>query len=157
MSYTPYMMNNNYSAMTPYQQQLMYTQQMQQAQMQQAQMPVQSTIQQSPIQAGGRVDFTGAFINSYEEVKSYPVPIGSAVLLMDKVNNKFYIKVMDNSGVPLLSTYEFNEYADSSNKVKEDNNNSVVDIEGRVKALEERVDTYEKLINKNTVKVSKEV
>lgn len=60
-------------------------------------------------------EFTGTFtmVDNFEQVKGWPVPIGGMVILMEKNNKKFYIKSLDTSGNPLISTFRFEEYVET--------------------------------------------
>lgn len=160
MSPSPYMVNPmNYSALgsTPYQQ-YMFNQQAMQAQMQQ---PIQQPMQapqpqmqapQQPVQMPQMraPDFTGSFVESYEEVKSYPIPINGVLLLMNKNSNRFYIKTLNDVGVPVVKTFEFNELLSNGNEEAQDsiettsNNNS--NIEERVSLLERTVASYKAML-----------
>lgn len=97
--YTPYMLNPmNYNIMTAYQNQMMQPNNMfNQPVMQNQQMPTT------------KQDFIGAFINSFEDVKSFPVPLGGTVMLMEKGTSKFYMKTIDNNGNPMINTYIFQD------------------------------------------------
>lgn len=41
--------------------------------------------------------------------KAYPVAPGSSVILMDSENNVFYIKSADQSGMPMMRTFDYAE------------------------------------------------
>lgn len=159
MSPSPYMMNPmNYSALgsTPYQQ-YMFNQQAMQAQMQapQPQMPApQQSVQIPQMRAP---DFTGSFVESYEEVKSYPIPINGVLLLMNKNSNRFYIKTLNDVGVPVVKTFEFNELLSNGNEEAQDNkgnstsnvettSNNNSNIEERVSLLERTVASYKAML-----------
>lgn len=167
MSPSPYMMNPmNYSALgsTPYQQ-YMFNQQAMQAQMQTPQpqipAPVQPQMQapQQPVQMPQMraPDFTGSFVESYEEVKSYPIPINGVLLLMNKNSNRFYIKTLNDIGVPVVKTFEFNELLSNGNEEAQDNkgnstsnvettSNDKSNIEERVSLLERTVASYKAML-----------
>jgi hypothetical protein len=100
---------------SPYSQQAYNYQPYQPYQPVQAYQPVQQQVQnvQQPVQ---KVDFQGIVINSFDEVKSYPVPLGGTVLLLNKGTNKFYLKSLDNNGNPIIETYDFSS---SSNELKD--------------------------------------
>jgi hypothetical protein len=69
-----------------------------------------------------KVDFNGAIVNSFEDVKTYPVPIGGLVLLLNKNDSKFYLKSLSDNGVPILETYNFSvcdSNIDNASKNKE--------------------------------------
>ena len=160
MSPSPYMMNPmNYSALgnTPYQQ-YMFNQQAMQAQMQQ---PMQQPMQapqpqmpapQQPVQMPQMraPDFTGSFVESYEEVKSYPIPINGVLLLMNKNSNRFYIKTLNDVGVPVVKTFEFNELLSNGNEEVQDSiettSNDNSNIEERVSLLERTVAYYKAML-----------
>lgn len=167
MSPSPYMMNPmNYSALgsTPYQQ-YMFNQQAMQSQMQppQPQMPApvqpQMPATQQPVQMPQMraPDFTGSFVESYEEVKSYPIPINGVLLLMNKNSNRFYIKTLNDVGVPVVKTFEFNELLSNGNEEAQDNkgnstsnvettSNNNSNIEERVSLLERTVASYKAML-----------
>lgn len=150
MSPSPYMMNPmNYSALgnTPYQQ-YMFNQQAMQAQMQQPQPQIpQQSVQMPQMRAP---DFTGSFVESYEEVKSYPIPINGVLLLMNKNSNRFYIKTLNDVGVPVVKTFEFNELLSNENEEAQDNiettSNNNSNIEERVSLLERTVASYKAML-----------
>lgn len=121
--YTPYMMNPmNYSMMTPYQNQMMQGNMFgQQPQQMMAGAGLQGNMQQ--MQAP-RQDFIGAFINNFDDVKSYPVPLGGTVMLMEKNSSKFYMKTIDNNGNPMINTYIFQDLSMSTDSKKEETNKS---------------------------------
>ena len=135
MSYTPsYMLNPNNYNLTPYQQsvaqQQMFGQQMfgQQIPMQ----PVQQVQQGQYNSILPKQDFTGAFINDFNEVKEYPVPLGGTVLLMEKGANKFYMKALDNSGNPVISTFKFDGITENTSNSLTDSNNKNVNMEDQL-------------------------
>lgn len=47
--------------------------------------------------------------------KSYLVSLGASVLLMDSEASKFYIKSVDNTGMPNMRTFEYKEVLPSQN------------------------------------------
>lgn len=160
MSPSPYMMNPmNYSALgsTPYQQ-YMFNQQAMQAQMQQPQPQMQAPVQpqmQAPQQTVQMPqmrapDFTGSFVESYEEVKSYPIPINGVLLLMNKNSNRFYIKTLNDVGVPVVKTFELNELLSNGNEEAQDSvettSNDNSNIEERVSLLERTVASYKAML-----------
>jgi hypothetical protein len=89
------------------------------------------------IGTGVRADFNGILVNDFEEVKQYPVPIGGLTLLLNKRDKKFYLKQLNDNGVPIIETYNF-EVATSSKET-----DKTVDIN----ELSKRVDILEKKIN----------
>lgn len=98
----------------------------------------------------GRVDFGGAFITSYEEVKSWGVPQGGLVLLMDKNSNKFYIKALDNNGTPVISAFVFNDLVGNREVAQEEKpktNNEIETLRVRVDQLENKITVYEGKFN----------
>lgn len=48
-------------------------------------------------------------VNGFEEAKNYPVMFNTSVLLMDKMQDKFYVKSVDNLGKMTIETYEFHK------------------------------------------------
>lgn len=51
------------------------------------------------------------WVQGIEGAKSYIVPSGSTVLLMDSEAERFYIKTTDQSGMPTpIRIFEYNEY-----------------------------------------------
>lgn len=48
--------------------------------------------------------------------KAYPVAPGSSVILMDSENNVFYIKSADQSGMPMMRTFDYVERTVSHNQ-----------------------------------------
>lgn len=115
--------------MPQYTQYPMY-QQPQVSPMQQVQ-PVQQ-VQQAP-QLNNRVDFTGVIVNDFEEVKTYPVPLGGLTLLLNKKDRKFYLKSLNDSGLPIIETYTFDSITGDT---KEESIN--------IKELSKRLDDIEK-------------
>lgn len=116
--YTPYMMNPmNYSMMTPYQSQMMQGNMFGQ---QPQQMMTGAGLQGNmPQMQAPRQDFIGAFVNNFDDVKSYPVPLGGTVMLMEKGSSKFYMKTIDNNGNPMINTYIFQDLSMSTDSKKE--------------------------------------
>lgn len=100
----------------------------------------------------GSNTFTGAVVSGYEEVKSYYVPMNGQVLLLDPANSRFYIKKLDSSGVPVVSTFVYGADGVSSQTVQNapkevENSTNLVEA---YKVLEERVNVLEGLLNKPT-------
>lgn len=66
-----------------------------------------------PQQVGGyspqvpKVDFQGVIVSSFDDVKTYPVPLGGTVLLLNKTASKFYLKSLGENGTPVIETYDF--------------------------------------------------
>lgn len=129
--YTPYMMNPmNYAMMTPYQYQTMQ-QTPQMFTQQNMNMPMYG--QQGGQMQVQRQDFIGAFVNNFEDVKGFPVPLGGTVMLMEKGSNKFYMKTIDNNGNPMINTYVFQDLSintdgNKTEQVKSEQNTSDVDV-----------------------------
>ena len=129
--YTPYMMNPmNYAMMTPYQSQVMQ-QAPQMFTQQNMSMPMYG--QQSGQMQVQRQDFIGAFVNNFEDVKGFPVPLGGTVMLMEKGSNKFYMKTIDNNGNPMINTYVFQDLrittaGHKTEHIKSEQNTSDVDV-----------------------------
>ena len=48
--------------------------------------------------------------------KAYPVAPGSSVILMDSENNVFYIKSADQSGMPMMRTFDYVERTAAHNQ-----------------------------------------
>lgn len=48
-------------------------------------------------------------VNDFEEAKNYPVMFNSSEILMDKMQDKFYVKFVDNLGKMSIETYEFHK------------------------------------------------
>lgn len=79
------------------------------------QMPIyqQPNMGYVPQQVGGyspqvpKVDFQGVIVNSFDDVKTYPVPLGGTVLLLNKTASKFYLKSLGENGTPIIETYDF--------------------------------------------------
>lgn len=83
---------NGYSQMPMYQQpQMTYPPQQ-----------IQGYSQQVP-----KVDFQGVIVSSFDDVKTYPVPLGGTVLLLNKTASKFYLKSLGENGTPVIETYDF--------------------------------------------------
>ena len=72
------------------------------------------------------------WVAGLEGARSYPVANGNAVLLMDQnVNDVFYIKEMDLSGMPRIRTFKYEEIHDKSNPefvTKEDFDKAIDEI-----------------------------
>lgn len=125
-----------------------YGQQMQAQQMQgQMIQPVQNMNTFSQ-----KIDFNGVLVNSFEDVKSYPVPIGGTILLLNKSNNKFYLKSLDDKGDPVIETYSFevsggekiNNTETENNKQQQiDYNATITKLTNRIDKLETRLNDYE--------------
>lgn len=49
------------------------------------------------------------WVQGIEGAKAYPVAAGNSVLLMDSDNQYMYIKSADNTGMPTLKIYEYEE------------------------------------------------
>ena len=47
--------------------------------------------------------------------KAYPVAPGNSVLLMDSERNVFYIKSADQSGMPMMRTFDYTERTTTQN------------------------------------------
>ena len=94
MAYTPYM---NY--MPPAYQQNMNNDRLAYLQQYQQQMPqTQQTFSQGPLWVQGEAG-----------VKSYLVAPGASVMLFDSEGSNFYIKSVDQMGVPTVRTFEYKE------------------------------------------------
>ena len=151
--YTPYMMNpSNYGAMTPYQQQLMNQQ------------PMQSMFNQSPqvaysqMNQAPRQDFIGAFVNNFDEVRGYPIPIGGTVMLMEKSSNKFYMKMMDNSGNQLINTFTFEDASvDKTLDEKQTKNDSKKEDVESIKELKKEITEAFNLMHTRITKLEEQM
>lgn len=64
-----------------------------------------------------KVDFQGVIVSSFDDVKTYPVPLGGTVLLLNKTASKFYLKSLGENGTPVIETYDFS-VSQSSNEEK---------------------------------------
>lgn len=122
--YTPYMLNAmNYGMTTPYQNQLMQNNMFgQQPQQIMQGMGLQGNI---PQMQTPKQDFIGSFVNNFDDVKSYPVPLGGTVMLMEKCSSKFYMKTIDNNGNPMINTYIFQDLSVTTDSKKDETNNVV--------------------------------
>lgn len=49
------------------------------------------------------------WVQGIEGAKAYPVGAGNSILLMDSDNQVMYIKTADQSGVPSLRIFDYNE------------------------------------------------
>ena len=52
------------------------------------------------------IEFVGAFVDNFEQVKNYPIPLGGIVLLMDKNNSKLYTKQLSPQGDPIYNVFK---------------------------------------------------
>ena len=138
--YTPYMLNPmNYNIMTAYQNQMMQPNNMfNQPVMQNQQMPTT------------KQDLIGAFINSFEDVKSFPVPLGGTVMLMEKGTSKFYMKTIDNNGNPMINTYIFQDLSVPIDGKKD----TVVNEEGSKNELVEFKENIGKILEDLSKKIN---
>jgi hypothetical protein len=93
---------------------------------------------QQPQQLNNRVDFSGVIVNSFDEVRDYPVPLGGLTLLLNNKDKKFYLKKLNETGVPMIETYSFQSATQDSEPVQEVNIN---DLNRRVETLEKIIDT----------------
>lgn len=144
--YNPYMMNpGNYAALTPYQQQFM--QPMQSMYSQTTQMSY-NQMNQIP-----KPDFIGAFVNNFDEVKSYPIPIGSTIMLMEKNSNKFYMKMIDNNGNQLINTFTFEDSSVNSPEITDIKDNS----ENRINELKCEVTETFNLMHSRISKLEEQI
>lgn len=50
-----------------------------------------------------------AFVNGFESAKTYQIPYGGSVLLMDTEKPMFYVKSTNQTGQVSLKSYEFKE------------------------------------------------
>lgn len=117
---------------TPYQQQMLQGNQMS--------LPQQSTSN----------SFTGAIIKSYDDVKNYYVPLGGSVLLLDPDSSRFYIKKLDDTGVPVVSAYNYsidikNDTLENKNEVMQDSERE--ELKKSYNSLDERVKILESKLN----------
>lgn len=55
------------------------------------------------------------WVQGIEGAKAYPVGAGNSVLLMDSDNQYMYIKSADNTGMPTLKIYEYQELESNKN------------------------------------------
>lgn len=161
--YTPYMMNPmNYSMMTPYQSQMMQGSMFgQQPQQMMAGAGLQGNM---PQMQAPRQDFIGAFVNNFDDVKSYPVPLGGTVMLMEKGSSKFYMKTIDNNGNPMINTYIFQDLSMSTdgkkeNTIKTENESNSSEMEtfkqnvtNAMREVDNRLKDLESKVNKTTNK-----
>lgn len=116
MAYNPYMtymppayqqnMNNDRLAyLQQYQQQMPQTPQQIPQQMPQDQMqPIAQTQQPTQVLSQGIL-----WVQGEAGAKSYLVAPGARVLLLDSEGSKFYIKSVDQMGMPTMHTYEYKE------------------------------------------------
>lgn len=63
--------------------------------------------QQQQNNYNNNVQFIGSFVNSFEEAKQFPVPLGGTVLLMDSNNCRIYTKQINNQGDPIYNVFRF--------------------------------------------------
>lgn len=121
-------------------QQPMIMQQPQQMMQQPPQQMMQQT-QQAPVMqpvsqaTSGRIDFSGAVVNNFDDVKEYPVPVGGLIFLINKKDKKFYIKSMNDNGVPVIETYTFDTAGVEENQAEEE-----IDL----KSIAKRMDAIER-------------
>ena len=115
---------NGYSQMPMYQQpQMAYPPQQ-----------IQGYSQQAP-----KVDFQGVVVSSFDDVKTYPVPLGGTVLLLNRSAGKFYLKSLGENGVPIIETYDFSVSQASSEDSKGVGNEQSVNPE-LINKLADRID-----------------
>lgn len=138
----PYGYNGSFISPQTTAQQMMQQQQMQQMQqpMVQQQMMQQPVVQQPVVQqqTPNTTGFSGVIVNSFEDVKEYPVPLGGLTLLLNKKDKKFYIKSLNENGIPVIETYTFESLGDNTINEQEQQSNANIDN------LIKRVDTIEK-------------
>lgn len=67
--------------------------------------PVQQAVVQQPVVSAAT--FSGIVVNDFEDVKNYPCTIGGITLLLNKKDKKFYIKSLNEQGIPMIETYNF--------------------------------------------------
>jgi len=111
---------------------------------------------QQPINYGQmqpKVDFQGVIVNSFDDVRTYPVPLGGTVMLLNKSASKFYLKSLGDNGVPVIETYDFSVSNASNNDTEQNKTDSIADsfskLEDKINNLANRMTTYEKNINSN--------
>lgn len=109
-----YMMNpNNYPIdLSAYQQQLMMQMMQQQQRQNQNNMMNQGNWQNQQGQNNQNTSynnrqFIGVFVDSFEQAKDYPVPIGQPVVFMNSNNNMIYTKRMLDNGDIVYNKYRF--------------------------------------------------
>lgn len=78
------------------------------------QMPVQQPVQQMPIQTPTPFIQTQPtndmlFVLNENEASAYPVAPNNSVVLWDKNNKTFYIKMANAQGIPSMQIYDFTE------------------------------------------------
>lgn len=91
-----------------------------------------------------KVDFQGVIVNSFDDVKTYPVPLGGTVLLLNKNASKFYLKSLGENGNPVVETYDFNVSNTSSEDSKLINN----DINISNDMINKLIDKIDKMNNR---------
>jgi hypothetical protein len=94
-----------------------------------------------------RIDFTGALVNNFNEVKDYAVSIGGMALLLNKSDKTFYLKSLNENGIPIIETYKFDNCTEDNSK-EASNKIDIVDIDKRLKAIENKINSvnpYESL------------
>jgi hypothetical protein len=96
---------------------------------------------QNQVASPQKVDFTGALVNGFNEVKDYAVSIGGMALLLNKADKTFYLKSLDNNGIPIIETYKFDSCTSDNNKGS-DSKINISDIDKRLSVVEHKLDNF---------------
>lgn len=92
------------------------------------------------VNTGVKPTFTGSVVNSFAEVREFPVPLDGSVLLIHESEKKMYIKKLSNTGVPTISTFRYEECVGDTGNSDDSNNYSslekrILDLENRLKQM----------------------
>lgn len=66
------------------------------------------------------VDFQGSFVEGFDQVRSYPCPMSGVSILIDRKNNKLYLKSLDSTGQQVVEGYNLVDQ-NSQNQESTDN------------------------------------
>lgn len=113
------------------------------------QQPQQPINYQAP--APPRVDFQGAIVNSYDEVRAYPTPQDGTIMLLNKNGQKLYLKTI-RDGIPMIETYDFfpsTTNVEEQSQPKENINipETLGKLENMISVLANRMNNYEQTVN----------
>lgn len=88
------------------------------------------------------------FVDGYEGAKMYPIPAGKQFVLMDSKEPKFYVKMLNNQGYPMINVFDFKpaEPTQSNNMIESTSNIKTEDFVSR-NDFDDLLKKYETLQN----------
>lgn len=99
--------------------------------------------------------FSGSIVNSYDEVRNFPIPATGSVMLLDTINKRFYIKGMGTDGIPQIQAYFYDAVVVNSevkqaqnvelNNTTKENTENIQNYITKIEELDKRIERIERI------------